>query len=97
VELQSGPDEDGRMKRARFTQEQIIAMPKEHEAGAKAANLARKHGISESTLRNCKAGFVGMDVSGARRLKPLEDGNAKLKKLPAEQMPDMAARRELLS
>ncbi len=85
------------MKRARFTQEQIIAVLKEHEAGSKTADLARKHGISEATLYNWKAKFGGMDVSEAKRLKQLEDENAKLKKLLAEQMLDAAAMRELLS
>ena len=69
----------------------------EHEAGTKTADLARKHGISEATLYNWKAKFGGMDVSEAKRLKALEDENAKLKKLLAEQMLDAAALRELLS
>ena len=85
------------MKRARFTEEQIIAVPKEHEAEAKRADLVRKHGISEATFYNWKAKYGGMDVSEARRLKALEDENAKLKKLLAEQMLDTAALRELLS
>ena len=85
------------MKRKRFTEEQIIAVLKEHEAGVKTADLARKHGISEATFYNWKAKFGGMDVSEARRLKALEDENAKLKKLLAEQMLDAAALRELLS
>ncbi len=85
------------MKRARFTQEQIIAVLKENEAGARTADLARKHGISEATLYNWKAKFGGMDVSEAKRLKQLEDENAKLKQLLAEQMLDAAAMRELLS
>ena len=85
------------MKRARFTEEQIIGVLKEHEAGAKAAELARKHGISEATLYNWKAKYGGMDVSEAKRLKQLEDENAKLKKLLAEQMLDVAALRELLA
>ena len=84
------------MKRARFTEEQIIAVLKEHEAGAKTADLARKHGISEATLYNWKAKFGGMDVSEAKRLKQLEDENAKLKKLLAEQMLDAAAMREVI-
>ena len=85
------------MKRARFTEEQIIAVLREHEAGAKTADLTRKHGVSEATLYNWKAKFGGMDVSEAKRLKQLEDENAKLKKLLAEQMLDAAAMRELLS
>ncbi len=85
------------MKRARFTEEQIIGVLKEAEVGAKAADLSRKHGISEATLYNWKAKYGGMEVSEAKRLKQLEDENAKLKKLLAEQMLDVAALRELLS
>jgi putative transposase len=85
------------MKRARFTEEQIIGVLKEHEAGAKTADLARKHGVSEATLYNWKSKYGGMDVSEARRLKALEDENARLKKLLAEAMLDSAALRELLS
>ena len=85
------------MKRAWFTEDQIIGVLKEHEAGAKTADLARKHGVSEATLYNWKANYGGMDVSEAKRLKQLEDENAKLKKLLAEQMLDVAALRELLS
>jgi len=66
------------MKRARFTEEQIIGALKEYEAGAKTADLARKHGVSEATLYNWKAKYGGMDVSEAKRLKQLEDENAKL-------------------
>ncbi|MGB7598875.1 MAG: transposase, partial [Candidatus Sulfotelmatobacter sp.] len=79
------------MKRARFTEEQIIGVLNEHEAGAKTADLARKHGVSEGTLYNWKAKYGGMDASEAKRLKQLEDENAKLKKLLAEQMLDAAA------
>src|SRR3954453_2453673 len=97
LKLESGLQEDGQMKRARFTEEQIIGILKEHEAGAKTADLARKHGISEATLYNWKAKFGGMSVSEAKRLKQLEDENARLKKLLAEQMLDATALRELLS
>ena len=65
--------------------------------GAKTADLARKHGVSEAMLYNWKAKYGGLDVSEAKRLKQLEDENAKLKKLLAEQMPDAAALGELLS
>jgi putative transposase len=85
------------MKRSRFTEEQIIGVLKAHEAGAKTADLARKHGVSEATLYNWKAKYGGMDVSVAKRLKQLEEENARLKKLLAEQMLDAAALRELLA
>src|ERR1700710_232119 len=84
------------MKRIRFTEDQIIAVLREQEAGAKAPDLCRKHGISEATLYNWKAKYGGMDVSDAKRLRALEDENGKLKKLLAESMLDAAALRELL-
>lgn len=85
------------MKKQRFTEEQIIAVLKEQEAGAEAADLCRKHRVSEATFYNWKAKYGGMEVSEAKRLKALEEENAKLKKLLAEQMLDAAALRELLS
>jgi putative transposase len=85
------------MERSRFTEEQIIGVLKEHEAGMKTGDLARKHGVSEATLYNWKAKYGGMDVSEAKRLRQLEDENAKLKKLLAEQLLDAAALRELLA
>ncbi len=85
------------MKKQRFTEEQIIAVLKEQEAEARAVDLCRKHGISDATFYNWKAKYGGMEVSEAKRLKALEEENAKLKKLLAEQMLDVAALRELLS
>jgi putative transposase len=85
------------MKRKQFSEEQIIAVLREHEAGAKVGDLARKHGVSAATLYNWKAKYGGMDVSDAKRLKVLEDENAKLKKLLADQMLEAAALKELLS
>jgi putative transposase len=85
------------MKRGRFSEEQIIAIVREHEAGAKATDLARKHGISEATLYNWKAKYGGLEVSEAKRLRTLEEENRKLKKLLAESMLDNAALKELLA
>ena len=85
------------MKRKRHTQEQIIAILKEHEAGVKTADLCRKHGISEATFYNWKSKFGGLDVSEARRLKQLEGANARLEKLLADSMLDNAALKDLLS
>jgi putative transposase len=85
------------MKRKRFTEEQIIAVLKEHEVGARTADLCRKHGISEATFYNWKSKFGGMDVSEAKRLKALEGENAKLKRLLADAMLDNAALKDLLS
>ncbi|TDX22236.1 putative transposase [Rhodovulum visakhapatnamense] len=78
------------MKRSRFTEEQIIAILKHQESGVATADVCREHGISSATFYKWKAKFGGLEVSDARRLKALEDENAKLKKLLAEQMPDNA-------
>ena len=85
------------MKRTRFTEEQFIGILREHEAGAKTADLARKHGLSEATLYNWKAKFGGMDVSDAKKLRALEEENGKLKRLLADAMLDASALRELLA
>ena len=85
------------MKRKRITEEQIIGVLKEHELGAKTADLCRKHGISEATFYNWKSKFGGMDVSEAKRLKALETENGKLKRLLADSMLDNAALKDLLS
>jgi putative transposase len=84
------------MKRSRFSEEQVIAILREHEAGVKTAELCRKHGISEATFYNWKAKFGGLDVSEAKRLKALEDENGKLKKLLAEAMLDNAVLKDLV-
>jgi putative transposase len=85
------------MKRTRFTEEQIIGLLKEAEAGAKTHDLARRHGVSEATIYNCKAKFGGLEVSEAKRLQSLEEENAKLKRLLADTMLDNAALKDLLS
>jgi putative transposase len=84
------------MKAKRFTDEQIIAVLREAEAGAKAKDLCRKHGISEPTFYNWKAKYSGMTASDARRLKDLETENGKLKRLLAEAELDKAALKDLL-
>ena len=85
------------MKRSRFTEEQIIAILKEQEAGVPVAELCRKHGMSSASFYGWKGKYGGMDVSDAKKLKALEDENAKLKKLLADSMLDNAGLKELLS
>ncbi|MAL75014.1 MAG: IS3 family transposase [Rhodospirillaceae bacterium] len=84
------------MKRTRFSEEQIIGVLKEAEAGAKTADVARRHGVSEATIYNWKSKYGGLEVSEARRLKELESENAKLKRLLADAMLDQAALKDLL-
>ena len=83
--------------RKRFTEEQILGVLREAEAGAKVADLLRKHGISEATFYNWRAKYGGMTVSEAKRLKELELENARLKRLLAEAELDKAALKDLLS
>jgi putative transposase len=85
------------MKRSRFSEEQVIGILREHEAGAKPADLCRTYGMSEATLYNWKSKFGGMDVSDAKRLRALEEENGRLKKLLADAMLDASALRELLA
>ena len=84
------------MKKSRFTEDQVIGVLKEHQAGVPTAEFCRKHGISDATLYNWRSRYGGMEVSDARRLKSLEDENRRLKKLLAESMLDVATLKEAL-
>lgn len=85
------------MKRSRFSEEKIIEVLREQEAGATVADLCRRHGMSSATFYAWKAKYGGMDVSDARRLKALEEENTKLKRLYADAMLDNAALKDLLA
>jgi len=85
------------MKRSRFSEEQIIGILKEHQAGMSAADLCRKHGISDATFYKWRSKYGGLEVSDAKKLKSLEDENRKLKKLLAEQMLDNSTLKEMLT
>lgn len=89
---EGGPD----MKRKRYTEEQIISILKEHEAGAAVPDISRRHGVAENTIYRWKSKFGGMEVSDAKRLRELEQENAKLKRLLGEAELDKAALKELV-
>ena len=84
------------MKRSRFSEEQIIGILKEHQAGLGAKELCRKHGVSDATFYKWRSKYGGMEVSDAKKLKALEVENAKLKKVLAEQMMDVSTLKEML-
>jgi putative transposase len=85
------------MRKGRFSQEQIIGILREQEAGMATAEVCRRHGISSATFYAWKSKYCGLEVSEAKRLRTLEDENRKLKKLLAEQMLDNATLKELLT
>ena len=85
------------MKRKRFSEEQIIVVLKENEAGAKIGDLCRRHGISTATFYSWRKKYGGMDASEAKRLRELEAENAKLKRIVADRMLDMTSMKELLA
>ena len=84
------------MRKSRFTEEQIIGVLKEHQAGLPVAELCRKHGISDATFYAWRSRYGGLEVSDARRLKALEDENRRLKRLLAEAVLDVATLKEAL-
>lgn len=85
------------MRKSRFTEEQVIGVLKEQESGQSTADVCRRHGISDATFYKWKAKYGGLEVSEAKRLRALEDENARLKKLLAEAMLDVAMLRDVAS
>lgn len=85
------------MKRKRFSEEKIIGVLKEHEAGAKVDDICRRHGISSATFYTWRKKYGGMDASEPKRLRELEAENARLKRIVADQMLDMTPMKELLA
>jgi putative transposase len=85
------------MKRKQYREEKIIAILKEHEAGASVPDLSRRHGVAENTIYRWKAKFGGMEVSDAKKLRAFEQENQKLKRLLAEAELDKAALKELVA
>lgn len=88
--------EDQDMRRSRFSEEQIIGILKEQESGVPVADLCRRHGVSEASIYKWKAKYGGMEVSEAKRLRALEEENAKLKRMLADAMLDNVALKDLL-
>jgi putative transposase len=84
------------MRHKRFSEEQIIGVLKEHEAGGRVDELCRRHGVSTATFYTWRKKYAGMEASDAKRLRELEAENAKLKRIVADQMLDMSAMKELL-
>ena len=93
---ESGPEEDGRTKRSRYTEEPIIGILQEQEAGTPVAELCRKHGMSDATFYTWKSKYAGLEVSEAKRRRALGAENAKLKRLLADAMLDNAALKDLV-
>ena len=85
------------MRKSRFSEQQIIAILKEHEAGMSTTEVCRRHGISQPTFYSWKSKFGGLDVSDAKRLKALEEENRKLERLLAETMLDASTLKEMLA